>query len=104
MASALSLIIPYEPSTASAAVALARAVQGRADVFLAGHGDLSFEPGRGVTLVRSAPGKGHALREALARVHSPVTIIQNPRLTSGGDAYTQLVAPIDADQADVVFG
>jgi SAM-dependent methyltransferase len=100
----LSVVIPFEPSSAGAASAFARELGARgAQVLLAGDGVLPHGELAGVEVLRVA-GKGLAVREALARAQRPITILQDPDQAYLTAAYPRLLAPIEADAADAVFG
>jgi SAM-dependent methyltransferase len=100
----ISVVIPFEPSTAGAAADLARALDGKAQVVLAGEGEPTLDASNGTQVLRGIPGKGRAIREALTKVKGAVTVIQDPDSSYPTATYDQLVAPIEADDADVVVG
>ncbi|MBU8896345.1 SAM-dependent methyltransferase [Corallococcus sp. H22C18031201] len=104
MSLSLSVILPYDASTAGAAARFARALSGKAQVLLAGDGPVDVPPVPGVEGVIAPGGKGAALRAALPRVTGDVTVVQDPDVAYALEAYDTLVRPILDDTADGVFG
>ena len=99
----LSVVIPFDPSSAEAAALFARELAARgAQVLLAGEGAIGGD--LGAVEVLHATGKGAAVRQALARARRPITILQDPDQAYPTNAYPRLTAPIESDAADAVFG
>ncbi|HLL52144.1 MAG TPA: bifunctional glycosyltransferase/class I SAM-dependent methyltransferase [Myxococcaceae bacterium] len=100
---ALSVVIPFDAGSAEAAALFARELSDRgAQVLLAGEGRLGGEL-PGVQVLRVA-GRGAAIQQALARADRPLTILQDPDQAYPTAAYPRLLAPIEEDSADAVFG
>lgn len=105
MQPSLSVVVPYEPGSAGAAVALARdgADSESVQIVLAGDappGDLPT----GVQWVRAGPGKGRALRAALESVEAKVVVLQDADAAYNATAWRSLAAPVLEGRADAVWG
>jgi SAM-dependent methyltransferase len=100
----LSVVVPYSPTTAPIAARFAQALEGRAEVVLAGEGPVDVRPGAQVHVLSGMWGKGAAIRAALEKVTGPVTVIQDPDEAYTPEAYGALCQPIQEDTADAVFG
>ncbi|MCP3144158.1 methyltransferase domain-containing protein [Pyxidicoccus xibeiensis] len=100
----LSVVLPYSPSTASAASRFARELAPHAEVVLAGEGPVEVSSGPGLQVLAVSGGKGAAIRAALARVTGAVTVLQDPDTAWAPEVYETLAGPIRADAADAVFG
>lgn len=99
----LSVVIPFDPSSAEAAALFARELAARgAQVLLSGEGEVGGD--LGTVEVLRASGKGRAIREALARATRPITLLQDPDRAYPTAVYPKLLAPIESDAADAVFG
>src|SRR5687768_15674085 len=105
MSAPVSVIVPFSPSNAPAAVALARELSGQAaQVLLAGDGPVEARQLGGARLVGGVPGKGRAIREAVGLAEGEITLIQDP---DGGypiSSHPDLLAPIRSGTADAVYG
>jgi SAM-dependent methyltransferase len=100
-----SVIVPFDAATASTAISFAHRLEGRVQqILLCGVGASARTSNRVEYVVPDAPGKGNAIRTALAKVTQPITIVQHPDAAYSPDAYTDLVHPIREDVADAVFG
>ena len=105
MNESLSVLIPYEQGTAASAAAFARSLAGQgAQVLLAGQGELPLDGVEGVEVLVEPAGKGAAVRAALAQVKGALTLLQEPDPAYPTSAYPDLLAPLQGDAADAVFG
>jgi SAM-dependent methyltransferase len=100
----VSVVVPYSPTTAATAARFAQALAGRAEVVLAGEGAVNVVPGPHLHVLPGMPGKGAAMRAALAKVTGAVTVIQEPDEAYTPGDYEALCRPIEEDTADAVFG
>ncbi len=97
----VSVIVPFSAETAGAAADIARSLHGRAEVLLAGPTEPPVALSNGTRFVH-ATGKGRAIRDALERVRSDITVIQDAD-PSYPTEYERLIRPIAQDDADAVF-
>lgn len=104
MSPPLSIVIPYSPGTAATASRFARQLAGRAQVLLAGEGELSLPSTPGVQVLAVPGGKGAAVRAALGQVTGELTVLQDPDDAYSPEAYDALLRPLLDDEADGVFG
>jgi SAM-dependent methyltransferase len=97
-----SVILPYEDSNATLAIAQARrALAQTDDVILFGARPLT-PPASGFRVVTDARGSGAALRAGVPLLRGPVTVVQPPEIEVKD--YAALVADIYSDKVDVVVG
>jgi SAM-dependent methyltransferase len=100
----LAVIIPFTPAHAGAASFISRALAGRgAQVILAGEGTLDIPSGSSVQVLSKLAGRGAAIRAALERVTSDITLLQDADTAYPLDGYEALCQPIREDAADAVF-
>ncbi|WP_426757109.1 methyltransferase domain-containing protein [Myxococcus sp. Y35] len=99
----LSFVLPFSPDTADAVSRFAQALPPGAEAVLAGEGSVNAAAPN-VHVLHAPGGKGAAIRAALAQVKGAVTVLQDPDTAYPQDVYEALVAPIQADTADAVFG
>ncbi|MHB8879114.1 MAG: glycosyltransferase family protein, partial [Myxococcaceae bacterium] len=100
----LSVVIPYSPSSAGAAASFARALDGSAQVVLAGEGQPDLAETAGRVVLRGLGDKGAAIRAALPLLRGDITVLQDPDPAYSTGGYAGLTAPIASDEADAVFG
>lgn len=105
MQPSLSVVVPFSPDTADAALALARdgAALPRVQVVLAGESPPGELP-TGVEWVRAPGGKGRALRAALGSVEAKVVLLQDADAAYNVGAWQALAAPVLEGTADAVWG
>ncbi len=104
MSPPLSVVVPYSPTTVATAARFAHALAGRAEVVLAGEGRVDVSPGPNLHVLSGMTGKGAAIRAALEKVTSAVTVLQDPDDAYTPEVYEALCQPIREDTADAVFG
>ncbi|MFZ5469001.1 MAG: methyltransferase domain-containing protein [Myxococcota bacterium] len=99
----LSVIIPFDQQTRGAAADLAQKLHGKAEVILVGEGELDLPHTNGTRVLQGVLGKGRALKAAIPLVTGEVTVLQDPDAAYSPQVYPQLLQPIEANAADVVF-
>jgi len=104
----VSVVVPFaQPPTANEAAWVNRLAQtpGVAEVVIAlpGEPDASVK-GEKLRPLNVGEGRGRQLREAIAQTRAPRVILQDPHPGYDSRDYPQLLAPLESDQADVVYG
>src|SRR5262249_55245878 len=102
----LSVVIPFDASSRTAAAFFAQALADRpgVQVVLAGDGDPGVAPRRNVVVVTDRPNRGDALRTAVEWAEADVTVLQDADDAYSLDALPRLTVPIRDGHADVVVG
>jgi SAM-dependent methyltransferase len=99
----ISVLIPFERASALAAEKAAgeAVASGAGEVLLVGEGPIN--PPMGARYLRSAGGRGRAIRDAVPTLQTQCTVISEPWVNGIARSFPVFAEPIGADRADVVL-